>query len=292
MATGGIAQEGRAILVTGASGKVGREVAAALRAGGVVPQIATRSTTPNANERALDFKNPSLFDAALAEVDAVFLMRSPAIADTRATLNLLIDRAEAHSRPHICFLSVAGAGRNPLLPHHAVEQRLKRSSLSWTILRAGFFAQNFTDAYRRDLVEHDRLYVPAGQGRVAFVDTRDIGAVAAMSLLNPRAHAGHIYELRGPAAYSFGDCAQLLTGYLHRPIRYEAATAVGYFAHLRRQGLLLGQCAVQTLLHVGLRFGQAERVDPTLTNLLGDGVHDMEQFLRDFAGTLRQPVKL
>lgn len=290
MASEGIARDGRTILVTGASGKVGREVAAALRAGRIVPQIATRSIKRNSNERALDFQNPSQFDAALAGVDGVFLMRPPAIADTRATLNLLIDRAEALSRPHVCFLSVAGAGRNPLLPHHAVEKRLKRSSLSWTILRAGFFAQNFTDAYRCDLAEHDRIYVPAGEERVAFVDTRDIGAVAAMSLLNPGAHAGRIYELTGPAAYSFGECARILTGYLRRPIRYEAAPTIGYFAHLRRQGLPLGQCAVQTLLHVGLRFGQAERVDPTLTNLLGDRVHDMDDFLRDFADTLRRRV--
>ena len=47
---------------------------------------------------------------------------------------------------------------------------------------------------------------------------------------------------------------------------------------------------MQTLLHVGLRFGQAERVDPTLTNLLGDRVHDMDDFLRDFADTLRRRV--
>ena len=58
-----------------------------------------------------------------------------------------------------------------------------------TLLRPGFFAQNLQDAYRRDIREEPRLHVPAGRGRVAFVDLRDPGEVAAMALIDPAATA-------------------------------------------------------------------------------------------------------
>jgi uncharacterized protein YbjT (DUF2867 family) len=56
--------------------------------------------------------------------------------------------------------------------HHAVEQHLLRSGVSYTLLRPGFFAQNLGDAYRHDIRERSEIVVPAGRGRVAFVDVR------------------------------------------------------------------------------------------------------------------------
>ena len=180
-----------------------------------------------------------------------------------------IDAARAAGVGQIVFLSVAGAGANPLVPHHAVEQRLQAEPGGWTILRPGFFVQNCQDAYRRDLREDDRLYVPAGDGQVAFVDLYDVAEVAASAFADPAGHSGQAYTLTGPEALGFETLAGELTEVLGRRIRYESASIFGYLGHLRKRGLPWAQAVVQTILHVGLRFGQAATVDPTLARLLG-----------------------
>lgn len=274
------------VLVTGATGNVGREVVRALLARGIAVRAATRAV-PSATEGGagtvstvrLDFADPTTFDAADG-VRAVFLVRPPAISDTKHTLVPFIDEARRRGVEQIVFLSVAGAAHNILVPHHAVERHLAPSR-GWTILRPGFFAQNLEDAYRRDIVEDARIYVPAGRGRVAFVDVRDIADLAAMILESPAMHDRKAYTLTGSEAIGFAETAAQLSEAIGRIVRYEPASIVGYLAHLRRRGAPWAQAGVQTVLHVGLRFGQAERVDPTLAQLLGRAPHTMRQYIRD-----------
>ncbi len=264
------------VLVTGATGNVGRQVLRALSERGVpwrgaAPSVdaARRTLGADADVVALDYNAPPTWEPALRGCRGLFLLRPPAISNTRKTLIPFIDAARAAGVDQIVFLSVAGAGANPLVPHHAVEQRLQTDASGWTLLRPGFFVQNCQDAYLADLREDDRLYVPAGDGAVAFVDLHDVAEVAAMALVDPPAHSGRAYTLTGPEALGFGTLAAQLTQVLGRPIRYVPAPILGYVRHLRGRGLPWGQTSVQTILHVGLRFGQAATVDPTMERLLG-----------------------
>ncbi|MEO5731027.1 MAG: NAD(P)H-binding protein, partial [Byssovorax sp.] len=172
------------VLVTGASGNVGREVVRALRARGVAVRAAASSSAPrealgdDVETVKLDLRDPGTFAGAVQGCSALFLLRPPAIADTKRTLNPFIDAARAGGIGPVVFLSVAGAEKNKIVPHHAVEAHLIARGGDFTLLRPGFFAQNFGDAYRRDLAEDDRIFVPAGDGLVTFVDARDLGEVA------------------------------------------------------------------------------------------------------------------
>lgn len=283
-------------LVTGATGNVGRAVVDALsrrgmavRAAGSAPERLRAMLGSDVEVVRLDFWDPSTFAPALAGCDGVFLMRPPAIAQVRRTLIPFLDAARSAGVSHVVFLSVQGAERNRLIPHHAVEQHLIRGQLPYTLLRPGFFAQNLGDAYRRDICEDGRLYVPAGQGRVAFIDTRDIAEVAATCFAHPRAHQRQAYSLTGAEALSFAQVAQLLTAALSRPVHYEPATLLGYIGHLRRRGLPWPQVAVLSVLHLGLRLGQAAAVDPTLARLLGSSGHSMRDYICEHAELWRAP---
>ena len=222
---------------------------------------------------------------------ALFLLRPPAISNAKQTLNVLVDAALQHGVGHVVFLSVIGADRTRYIPHYAVERHLERSAARYTLLRAGFFAQNLADAYRQDIANDDRIYVPAGGGRVAFVDVRDIAEVAAAAFARPSEHANRAYVLTGSEALSFDDVAALLTRALGRQIRYDRATLVGYVRHLRRRGLPWAQALVQVALHAGLRFGQAERVDPTLEALLCRPPTSVAQFIADHQQLWGTPAK-
>ena len=286
------------VLVTGATGNVGSAVVAALQAAGLPVRVADidegrlRTAFPRAEAVRLDFHDPTTFGAAVTGASALFLLRPPAISRVTSTLGGLVAAAEACGTiGHVVFLSVAGAQTNRLVPHHRVERRLARSPLPWTILRPGFFAQNLATAYRDDVVRDDRIHVPAGHGRVAFIDVRDLGDVTARVLSAPGDHAGQGYTLTGPEAITFDDVAAALSDELGRPIGYEPATVVGYLLHLRSRHLPIAQALVQTVLHVGLRRGQAETVDPTLERLLGRPGRTLAQYVADHAHLWSVPVQ-
>ncbi len=272
------------ILVTGAGGNVGSAVLEHLVDGGLPVRAADidPSRLPDGPEPVrLDLTDPATFAPALRGVHRVFLIRPPAIARVKPTLNVFLDAAVEAGVQHVVFSSVAGAEGNRIIPHHRVEQHLMASGLDWTMLRPGFFAQNLATAYRTDLRDHDRIHVPAGDGRVAFLDTRDLGEVAAVILADPTGHEGKGYTLTGPHAVTFDEVAQLLSAELDRPIRYDRASILGYLRHLGRQGLPVPQRLVQTILHAGLRRGDAEDVDPTIERRLGRPARDLADYIVD-----------
>lgn len=278
----------RPVLVTGAVGNVGGAVTRSLLASAQPVRAADRD--PERVDAAfgsavaavrLDFEQPSTFGPALEGVGAVFLMRPPRIARVGPTLNAFVDRAFEAGVTHVVFSSVAGAENNPLLPHHRVERHLMASGSAWTLLRPGFFAQNLGGPYRDDVREDNRLYLPAGDGRVAFLDVRDLGDVAAKVFADPAPHRERAYTLTGGEAISLHQVAQVLSAHLERPITYQPATVPGYVRHLGGRGTPLPQILVQTLLHVGLRRGDAEGVEPALAQLLGRSPRTMTDYIRD-----------
>lgn len=274
------------VLVVGSTGNLGRAVVDGLVRRGVPVRAGTTDSGrlgngPGARAVHLDLRDPATFRAALDGARGLFLVRPPAIARVGPTLNALVDAAVAAGVEHVVFSSVTGADANRLVPHHRVERHLQASGTGWTILRPGFFAQNLADAYRADVLRDDRLLLPAGRGRAAFVDTRDVGELAALVLADPEPHRGAGYVLTGPEALDFDAVAALLSEATGRAIRYEATSALRYLRHVHAQGRPAAQAVVQTVLHVGLRHGQAERVDPTLGRLLGRPGRTLAEYVRD-----------
>lgn len=273
------------VLVTGALGNVGQEVVRACLSAGFVVRAAgapseVQAKWPAAEAVEFDFTNRATWAAALDSVDFVFLLRPPPLGDMSTTLNPFVDAASAAKVKHVVFLSVAGAETKSWVPHRKVEDHLRTTGTAWTILRPGFFAQNLGDAYLRDLVEDDRLFVPAAQGRVAFLDVADVGDVVAKLLENPLPHRAKAYRLAGPEAVTFGQLASQLTETLGRSITYRPASIASYVWHLwRHRRLPLMQVVVQTVLHVGLRSGEAEAVDDVQRSLLGREATPLSAYL-------------
>lgn len=272
------------VLVTGASGNVGRHVVRSLMARGVEVLAAGAEGSVDAavETTRLDFLDRSTWTGAFDGVGSMFLMRPPAIADVRATLHPFIDAAREHGVGHVVFLSVAGADRNKIVPHAKVEAHLLARDDRYTNLRPGFFAQNLESAYRRDIVEDDRIYVPAGRTQpVNWIDTRDIADVAALVLAEPEPHRARSYTLTGPRPVPWSEVTRALSTTAGRPIRYEPASVLGYVRHLTKRGLPIGAVLVQTTLHFLLRFGQGAGEAPSLERLLGRPGRSVSSYIEE-----------
>lgn len=279
-------------LVTGATGNVGREVVRVLHESGAPVRAATTSrAAPEGVDRVpLDLTRPETFAPAVRGVKGLFVLRPPQVSDVGPTINTLIDRALEAGTEHVVLLSVAGAEHQSYIPHRKIELHLLKRGVAYTFLRPGFFSQNVGDQYRRDIVERARIYVPAGQGEVAWTDARDLGEVAAKALLDPSMR-NQAYLLAGPERQTFAETAAILSELLGREIRYQPASALGYAHHLWRSGNPLGFAAVVTLLHLGIRRGNAAIVDPTLEQLLGRRPRMIRDYLRDHLHLWTKPPR-
>ncbi len=237
------------------------------------------ATSPEAVETVrFDFEDPATFGPAAAGARGIFLLRPTHITKVGDTLVRALDTAAAAGVEHCVFLSVAGAERQPWLPHRKVEKALEASSLTWTFLRANHFMQNMLGPYRQAITS-GRLALPAGQGRISFVDCADLGEVAALSFADPARHTNKAYYLTGPRAVSFSELAGDLSSALGREVIYQPIGALAYLRSLRRRGATLPYAAILTALHLGVRRGSAAAVDPTLERLLQRPGTSVEQFI-------------
>jgi len=277
------------LLVTGSSGNAGREVLTACDGLPVTPRTTHRPDASDTGDVPFDFVARETWPAALKGVNAVFLMRPPPISDMDATLVPFISACRAADVSRIVFLSVIGADKARWVPHHAVERALMAGPDDWTILRAGFFAQNLQDAYRADIVRDQRIYVPAGRGRVAFLDLRDLAQIAVLAALD-RMPPAQAHALTGPEAVSFDEVAALVTQATGQSVRYDPASILGYLRHLRLAGKPWTAALVQTYLHVGLRWGQAADVTSDVPDLLGRSATPLSDYITRHAAMLSQPA--
>lgn len=250
------------ILITGASGRVGGALASALKG-----RVAMRLAGRGQGAVPLDFLNPRTFERALEGCDTIFLMRPPRIATGRA-FRPFLDAACAAGVRRMVVLSVKGAEKNRLLPHHAVEREVIARNFDWTMLRPADFMQNLETVHRNDIRLHDQIAVPAGQGLSALIDVADVAAVAAKVLLEP-GHTKRGYTLTGPAALSFGEVAIILSDVLGRPIRYCPPGVLRFIRDQQAKAVPLGMALIMTALYTVQRLGGAAEMTDDVFRITG-----------------------
>jgi uncharacterized protein YbjT (DUF2867 family) len=229
------------ILVTGATGTVGRAVLHALAARGVRATAAVRDPArvpvESASAVRFDYSDPSTFGPALAGQDRVFLIGPPLLASMDELLRPFIEHLASDVPRRVVYLSAYGMDALTELPIHAVNERRLRAAkgLELTVLRPGFFTQNFATYSRADIEERGTLFLPVGKGCTPFVDVVDIARCAAAALLGD-GHGGKTYTLTGPEAWSHDEVAACLTRLLGRPITHVAPTPEVFRATLLGAG--------------------------------------------------------
>jgi uncharacterized protein YbjT (DUF2867 family) len=169
-----------------------------------------------------DLAKPDTLDAAMAGVDRVFLLSSPA-HDERAWHRNAIEAAARQGVKHLVRSSILGADAHSkarFIRHHGEsDDYLRASGVPFTILRPNFFMHNVTAGWAPTLDPQGNYYAPAGDAAISMVDARDVAEVAA-DVLTGRRHMGKAYDLTGPEQLSHAQACDKLAERLRRPVRY------------------------------------------------------------------------
>jgi uncharacterized protein YbjT (DUF2867 family) len=236
------------LLVTGATGNIGRELVreldargAAIRVRVLVRDSARAAALPPEHVARVDLvvgdlDVPETLPPAFAGVDKVFLL-TPGMGADSATHAVAAARAARVS--HIVHVSSVNVLGDPLPAmgrwHHEREEIIRASGLPVTFLRPGNFMSN-TLAWASTIREGNYVLDPVGPGRVASIDPADIAAVAALVLTCPDGHHGEAYVLTGDEPLTVAEQVQIITKTIGRDIEVRAATTAEEAARSRYPG--------------------------------------------------------
>jgi uncharacterized protein YbjT (DUF2867 family) len=282
------------ILITGASGNVGRAVLAEIAHTGAAHRALYRTEAdaaqaPSGTDIVIaDFADRDSLKPALAGVDSLYLVCAP-IRELVALESNVIEVAQAAGVRRVVLNSALGAqdyAKSFPAWHRAVEGRLKASGLAHAILRPNSFMQNATTYYAPSIRAQGAFYGAMGNARTSFVDVRDVAAVAAAALLDT-ALDGRVYELNGPQALTNTEVADMISRHAGIEARYVDIPEAAQRQAMLDQGMPEWQVTALLELQQYYTGGQGGEVDGVLAQVLGRAPRTMDQFLQEFAASFR-----
>ncbi len=215
------------ILVIGATGKTGSRVAKKLEAMGQPVRRGSRGS-----DIPFDWENANTWAPAFDGVKSAYVTYFPDLAFPGA-----VEKLEA-----MCKVAKdVGLGKMVLLSgrgeHHALlgEQVVQASGIPHTIVRATWFAQNFSEGYLRDPILDGVLPMPGGDIAEPILDIDDIADVV-VAALTEEGHDNEVYELTGPELLTFADMAAILTDAIGKPIQYIPISFEDFHANVEKSG--------------------------------------------------------
>ncbi|CAI0871384.1 NmrA family NAD(P)-binding protein [Serratia ficaria] len=263
------------ILVLGATGKTGRRVAERLQRLGMAVRPGHRGAAIS-----FDWQDSAGWQAALRGVKKVYLSYQPDLAAPGAVATVA----------HFCRLAVDGGVQKIVLlsgrgedEARQAEQAVARSGADWTVLRASWFMQNFSESFILDELLNGALALPPGEIPEPFIDADDIAEAAVAALTRP-GHENTLYELTGPRLMTFAQAVAEVAAASGREIRYRQVPVDEYVAYLRAAQLPAEWVALLAYLFGTVLDGRNASLTDGVQRCLGRAPRDFSAYTAAAAG--------
>jgi len=282
------------ILVTGSTGLIGNEVLRRLSQAGVPALAFTRDLKkaqkmPGVSWVAGDLGKPETLPAAFEGAKTLFLL-THYLEDMVELQRNAIAAARAAGVTHVVKVSAFAASDHSKAPigrwHHQVEKELQESGLAWTMLRPHHFMQNLL-GQAEYVIKEGAIYSASGDGKIPYVDGRDVGATAAAILTTP-GHSGKKYVLTGSEAISYRQAAEIIGSVIGKPVRFVDESPEDARARRVREGLppavIESALAIAAYQRAG---GKTVTITSTIADLTGRPPRTVAEFVREHASAFR-----
>lgn len=260
------------ILVLGATGKTGSRVATRLQQLGIPVRAGHRSAT-----LPFDWQNSTTWQPALQGVKKLYLSFQPDLAVPGAidTLERFCRQAVKSGVQKIVLLS--GRGEDEA---RQAEDVVKNSGVDWTVLRASWFMQNFSESFILDDLLNGQVYLPPGEIPEPFIDAEDIADAAVAALTQP-GHSNTLYELSGPRLMTFAQAIGEIALASGREIHYQQVPVADYVGYLREAQLPAEMVTLLEYLFSTVLDGRNASVTEGIQQSLGRAPRDFSAYIAD-----------
>ncbi|MHA1566571.1 MAG: NAD(P)H-binding protein [Alphaproteobacteria bacterium] len=264
------------ILVLGGTGKTGRRVAQRLTDRGISAIIGSRAAQP-----PFEWNDAATWAPLLRNAGAVYITYQPDLAVPGAveTIRSFAKAALGAGVRRIVLLS--GRGEEEA---QRAEQVLQDTDADWTIVRASWFAQNFSENFLRDAILTGEVALPAGDTTEPFIDVDDIADVVVAALTDP-SHIGQVYEVTGPRALTFAQAVGEIAKASGGEIRYREVTTEEYASMLSEHGVPPEFISLVMYLFTTVLDGRNESLTDGIRRALGREPRDFTDYARETAAT-------
>ena len=262
-------------LVIGGTGKTGRKVVHKLKALGEPVRVGSRRNAP-----PFDWEDPTTWPGAIAGIDRLYVTFQPdlAVPGAAEAISGLMDLAAREGVRKVVLLS--GKGEREA---ERCERIVMDSGIPYTILRASWFNQNFSESFLLEPILSGTVSLPKPEARVPYVDTNDIAEVAVQALTDDR-HDGQLYQLTGPRRLTFPEVVREIGTATRRFIRYVPVPLEDYVEGLRNHDL-----PPDYVWLIGYLFGEVlgkpgnEAISGDIERVLGRPARDFSDYVRETA---------
>ncbi|MCR9223835.1 MAG: NmrA family NAD(P)-binding protein [Hyphomonas sp.] len=263
-------------LVLGGTGKTGRRVAERLKSKGHEVRIGSRSSVPS-----FDWDNEKGWDACLKGVTAAYITYAPDLAMPGApdAIQAFVDLAKRRGVKRLVLLSGRGEAEA-----QSCEQIVQNSGLEWTIVRASWFNQNFSEGAFIDMVLGGAITLPAGDQVEPFVDVDDIADVAVAAFVEHH-HIGQVYEVTGPRLMTIADIAADLSRATGREIAYIDVPHEAFVSEVANSGAPKEVVWMLDYLFSTVLDGRNAHLTDGVQRALGRPPKDFSEYAREVAAT-------
>ncbi len=263
-------------LVIGGNGKTGRKVVERLTGLGRDVRVASRSAAPS-----FDWENPSNWTEVLAGVDSVYITFQPDLAVPGAFEKITQFTSEAVKSGVKKLVLLSGKGEKEA---ELCETAVMNSGADWTIVRASWFNQNFSEGAFLDSIMAGYAAMPKADAKIPFVDTDDIADVVVETLINDK-HSKEVHELTGPRQLTFEQAVSEIANASGREIIFKAVTMEEYTAMLKEYNVPEDHIWLITYLFTEVLTPENSIVTNDVEKILGRRAKDFTEYARETALT-------
>lgn len=280
------------IVVTGATGQLGKLVVQGLLKTLPVDQVVAAARTPAAatdlgvEVREADYDRPDTLASAFAGAETVLLVSGSEIGKRVPQHAAVVRAAAAAGVRRLVYTSAPQADTSPLVlapEHKATEEIIRESGLAFTILRNGWYTENYADSIAQ-AAKTGVLIGSAGDGRVASATRADY-AEAAVTVLTGPGHEGRTYELSGDVSWSYRDLAAEIAGATGGEVAYRDLPADEHRAALTAAGLPAPVVELLVSLDADISRGLLAETSGELRKLIGRATTPMPETVRGLLAT-------
>lgn len=281
------------ILVTAATGTVGKEVVNQLKLAGAPMRVGVRDRSKGQalgfgglNLVDFDFRKPYTFANALDGVNMLFVLMPPGVPGIYRNVQRFITAAVQAQVKYVVYMSGMGVDRRPAEPMRHIERHIEATSgLHYTFLRPNWFMQNY-NSWLAGMIENGEIRLPLEDGRISLVDTRDIAAVATRLLTDATLRDTHMdtaHILTGPTALDHKTIAATLSKALGKDIRYISTPVEANLQELRADGLSDEEIDTMRWLYADIHSGYTATMTTAVEDITGQAPRTFAAYVEEIA---------